>query len=92
LEACLFVFNHQEDPISHQIAFLFQTKLHLSWLIIELQIIVLEDTQEYISYAPKKDIEAQDRRPFDLLVSTFCHIMLHSLPIKYQPIPYAIGI
>ncbi|XP_062212958.1 peptide deformylase 1A, chloroplastic-like isoform X1 [Phragmites australis] len=31
-------------------------------------IIVLEDTQEYIGYAPKKDIEAQDRRPFDLLV------------------------
>jgi peptide deformylase len=25
-----------------------------------LQTIVLEDTQEYISYAPKKDIEAQD--------------------------------
>lgn len=35
---------------------------------VPLKIIVLEDTQEYISYAPKKDIEAQDRRPFDLLV------------------------
>ncbi|KAL6608103.1 hypothetical protein ACP70R_041166 [Stipagrostis hirtigluma subsp. patula] len=35
---------------------------------VPLRIIVLEDTQEYISYAPKKDIEAQDRRPFDLLV------------------------
>ncbi|TVT99560.1 hypothetical protein EJB05_55051, partial [Eragrostis curvula] len=34
----------------------------------QIGIIVLEDTQEYISYAPKKDIEAQDRRPFDLLV------------------------
>lgn len=33
-----------------------------------LQIIVLEDTTEYISYAPKEEIEAQDRRPFDLLV------------------------
>ncbi|KAJ0985688.1 hypothetical protein J5N97_004044 [Dioscorea zingiberensis] len=35
---------------------------------IPLKIIVLEDTKEYISYAPRKDIEAQDRRPFDLLV------------------------
>jgi peptide deformylase len=42
-----------------------------------LQTIVLEDTQEYISYAPKKDIEAQDQRPFDLLVGTFCHIVIH---------------
>ncbi|KAL6568064.1 Peptide deformylase 1A, chloroplastic/mitochondrial [Orobanche hederae] len=31
-------------------------------------IIVLEDTKEYISYAPKQETEAQDRRPFDLLV------------------------
>ncbi|XP_012457398.1 peptide deformylase 1A, chloroplastic/mitochondrial [Gossypium raimondii] len=35
---------------------------------IPLQIIVLEDTTEYISYAPKEEIKAQDRRPFDLLV------------------------
>ncbi|ONK59538.1 uncharacterized protein A4U43_C08F7450 [Asparagus officinalis] len=35
---------------------------------IPLRIIVLEDTKEYISYAPKKEIEAQDRRSFDLLV------------------------
>ncbi|XP_022153571.1 peptide deformylase 1A, chloroplastic/mitochondrial [Momordica charantia] len=35
---------------------------------IPLRIIVLEDTQEYISYAPKEEIKAQDRRPFDLLV------------------------
>nr|CAD1823656.1 unnamed protein product [Ananas comosus var. bracteatus] len=35
---------------------------------IPLKIIVLEDTKEYISYAPKKEIGAQDRRPFDLLV------------------------
>lgn len=35
---------------------------------VPLKIIVLEDTQEFISYAPKKDIDAQDRRPFDLLV------------------------
>nr|KJB70587.1 hypothetical protein B456_011G081700 [Gossypium raimondii] len=34
---------------------------------IPLQIIVLEDTTEYISYAPKEEIKAQDRRPFDLL-------------------------
>ncbi|ONM60145.1 Peptide deformylase 1A chloroplastic/mitochondrial [Zea mays] len=38
---------------------------------VPLRIIVLEDTQEYISYAPKKDIEAQDRRPFDLLVGHY---------------------
>ncbi|MBA0840524.1 hypothetical protein Goarm_003102, partial [Gossypium armourianum] len=31
-------------------------------------IIVLEDTTEYISYAPKEEIKVQDRRPFDLLV------------------------
>ncbi|WOK98639.1 hypothetical protein Cni_G07351 [Canna indica] len=35
---------------------------------VPLKIIVLEDTKEYISYAPKKEIKAQDRRPFDLLV------------------------
>ncbi|KAH7547378.1 hypothetical protein FEM48_Zijuj01G0303400 [Ziziphus jujuba var. spinosa] len=35
---------------------------------IPLRIIVSEDTKEYISYAPKEDIKAQDRRPFDLLV------------------------
>ncbi|KAL5975305.1 Peptide deformylase 1A, chloroplastic/mitochondrial [Asimina triloba] len=34
-------------------------------------IIVLEDTKEYISYARKDEIEAQDRRPFDLLVFLF---------------------
>ncbi|CAI8601276.1 unnamed protein product [Vicia faba] len=32
------------------------------------RIIVLEDTKEYISYAPKEETKAQDRRPFDLLV------------------------
>ncbi|XVE89119.1 hypothetical protein DITRI_Ditri19aG0125000 [Diplodiscus trichospermus] len=35
---------------------------------IPLRIIVLEDTTEYISYAPKEETKAQDRRPFDLLV------------------------
>uniref|UniRef100_A0A2P2JG28 Peptide deformylase n=1 Tax=Rhizophora mucronata TaxID=61149 RepID=A0A2P2JG28_RHIMU len=35
---------------------------------IPLRIIVLEDTREFISYAPKEEIKAQDRRPFDLLV------------------------
>ncbi|KAM7259201.1 hypothetical protein ACFE04_014942 [Oxalis oulophora] len=35
---------------------------------IPLRIIVLEDTKEYIRYAPKDEIKAQDRRPFDLLV------------------------
>lgn len=35
---------------------------------IPLKIIVLEDTKEYISYAREGEIEAQDRRPFDLLV------------------------
>ncbi|KAK3026088.1 hypothetical protein RJ639_040760, partial [Escallonia herrerae] len=32
-------------------------------------IIVLEDTNEYIGYAPKEETKAQDRRPFDLLVA-----------------------
>ena len=36
--------------------------------LLSLQIIVLEDTKEYISYAPKEETKAQDRRPFDLLV------------------------
>ncbi|XP_027344806.1 peptide deformylase 1A, chloroplastic-like [Abrus precatorius] len=35
---------------------------------IPLRIIVLEDTKEYISYVPKEETKAQDRRPFDLLV------------------------
>ncbi|KAJ3671213.1 hypothetical protein LUZ60_008639 [Juncus effusus] len=35
---------------------------------VPLKIIVLEDTQEYISYARKDEIVAQDRRPFDLTV------------------------
>uniref|UniRef100_A0A803QDV6 Uncharacterized protein n=1 Tax=Cannabis sativa TaxID=3483 RepID=A0A803QDV6_CANSA len=30
--------------------------------------ILLEYTKEYISYAPKEETKAQDRRPFDLLV------------------------
>ncbi|KDP37110.1 hypothetical protein JCGZ_06166 [Jatropha curcas] len=35
---------------------------------VPLRIIVLEDTKEYIRYAPKEETKAQDRRPFDLLV------------------------
>lgn len=35
---------------------------------IPLKIIVLEDTNEYISYAPKDETKAQNRHPFDLLV------------------------
>ncbi|PON50965.1 Formylmethionine deformylase [Parasponia andersonii] len=35
---------------------------------VPLRIIVLEDTKEYIGYAPKEETRAQDRRPFDLLV------------------------
>ncbi|KAJ4915869.1 hypothetical protein Rs2_01419 [Raphanus sativus] len=35
---------------------------------IPLRIIVLEDTKEYISYAPKEEVLAQQRRPFDLMV------------------------
>lgn len=35
---------------------------------VPLKIIVVEDKQEYIDYVPKGDIEAQDRRPFELLV------------------------
>ncbi|EEF44768.1 peptide deformylase 1A, chloroplastic [Ricinus communis] len=35
---------------------------------VPLRIIVLEDTTEYIGYAPKEETKAQDRRPFDLLV------------------------
>ncbi|XP_061337980.1 peptide deformylase 1A, chloroplastic/mitochondrial-like [Gastrolobium bilobum] len=35
---------------------------------IPLRIIVLENTEEYMSYFTKEEIEAQDSRPFDLLV------------------------
>ncbi|KAI3966077.1 hypothetical protein MKW92_040614 [Papaver armeniacum] len=35
---------------------------------IPLKIIVLEDTKEYIGYAPKQDIKEQDRCVFDLLL------------------------
>eukprot|EP01018_Ginkgo_biloba_P021020 Gb_04790 [translate_table: standard] len=35
---------------------------------VPLQMIVLEDTKEYISYAPKEETEAQQRYPFDLLI------------------------
>ncbi|CAN6457229.1 unnamed protein product [Victoria cruziana] len=35
---------------------------------IPLRIIVLEDTETYISYASKEETTAQDRRPFELLV------------------------
>ncbi|XP_043687153.1 peptide deformylase 1A, chloroplastic [Telopea speciosissima] len=35
---------------------------------IPLKIIVLEDTKEYISYAPKEETSKQERCPFDLLV------------------------
>ncbi|KAL1340425.1 hypothetical protein AAHE18_09G013100 [Arachis hypogaea] len=35
---------------------------------VPLRIIVLEDTTEYIGYAPKEEVKAQDRRPFELLV------------------------
>ncbi|XP_044344624.1 peptide deformylase 1A, chloroplastic isoform X2 [Triticum aestivum] len=41
---------------------------------VPLKIIVLEDTQEYISYASKEDIDAQDRRSFDLLVARLLSI------------------
>ncbi|XP_020173109.1 peptide deformylase 1A, chloroplastic isoform X1 [Aegilops tauschii subsp. strangulata] len=48
---------------------------------VPLKIIVLEDTQEYISYASKEDIDAQDRRSFDLLVGIFFRMELCSPPI-----------
>ncbi|XP_073147273.1 peptide deformylase 1A, chloroplastic [Henckelia pumila] len=35
---------------------------------IPLRIIVLEDTKEYIGYAPKEETKKQDRKPFELLV------------------------
>ncbi|KAJ7523950.1 hypothetical protein O6H91_18G069800 [Diphasiastrum complanatum] len=35
---------------------------------VPLQIIVLEDTEEYISYASREEVEVQQRDPFDLLV------------------------
>ncbi|XP_006842848.2 peptide deformylase 1A, chloroplastic isoform X2 [Amborella trichopoda] len=35
---------------------------------IPLKIIVLEDTETYINYAPKEETNAQQREPFDLLV------------------------
>nr|CAD1823717.1 unnamed protein product [Ananas comosus var. bracteatus] len=40
---------------------------------IPLKIIVLEDTKEYISYAPKKEIGAQDRRPLIFCFSETGH-------------------
>ncbi|KAL4589117.1 hypothetical protein LXL04_002019 [Taraxacum kok-saghyz] len=36
---------------------------------VPLKIIVLEDTEEYIGYAPKEETKAQNRQPFDLLAS-----------------------
>ncbi|KAF4396699.1 hypothetical protein G4B88_029013 [Cannabis sativa] len=37
-------------------------------VILNYSLILLEDTKEYISYAPKEETKAQDKRPFDLLV------------------------
>ncbi|KAI5070474.1 hypothetical protein GOP47_0014817 [Adiantum capillus-veneris] len=42
-----------------------------------LQIIVLEDTKEYISYVSKEEADAQQRVPFDLLV--LCNPVLKKL-------------
>lgn len=42
--------------------------LQTVFFISALQIIVLEDTKEYISYDRADVTKAQDRRPFDLLV------------------------
>lgn len=56
--------------IASLIAFLishFQIRM-IELVYMVIQIIVLEDTKEYISYAPKEEILAQERRPFDLLV------------------------
>ena len=41
----------------------------IEYVFVMIQIIVLEDTKEYISYAPKEEVLAQERRPFDLLVN-----------------------
>ncbi|KAH9326904.1 hypothetical protein KI387_007082 [Taxus chinensis] len=35
---------------------------------VPLQIVALEDTKQYISYAPKEEVEAQQRTSFDLLI------------------------
>jgi len=40
-----------------------------------MQIIVLEDTKEYISYAPKEEILAQERRHFDLMVNNRIRVL-----------------
>jgi hypothetical protein len=65
MRACLSltimrIINKNSCPIPNLVIFvMLDRRLHIN---------VLEDTQEYISYAPKKDIEVQDLRPFDLLV------------------------
>jgi peptide deformylase len=43
-----------------------------------MQIIVLEDKEEYISYNTEEETKAQDRRPFDLLVCMFPYMMCES--------------
>ncbi|CAN1168122.1 Peptide deformylase 1A, chloroplastic [Linum perenne] len=49
---------------------------------IPLRIIVLEDKPEYISYAPKEETEAQDRRPFELLVFSWRQVILNPKLVK----------
>jgi hypothetical protein len=49
--------------------------IKLSFNNEELQIIVLEDKEEYIRFTLKEETEAQERHPFDLLVCLI-HIFL----------------
>ena len=73
------IFN--KDPICDRIkdgSFVYFRCLQLTTLFVAnediedidrfLQIIVMEDTKEYISYVSKEDADAQQRAPFDLLV------------------------
>lgn len=53
---------------------------------------MLEDTNEYISYAPKDETKAQDRRPFDLLVCVkffMCHLDKYEVQILWQYIQFS---
>lgn len=45
---------------------------------------MLEDTKEYISYAPKNEIKAQNRHPFDLLVSFFLFVLYGTNQYSYS--------
>jgi len=51
-----------------------------------MQIIVLEDTKEYVSYVSKEEARVQDRRPFDLLVCGYAEKRrVFNLNLQFYP-------